>query len=55
MTERKAWIVTIPAGDEHGVGPVEVMIEQVGDNPPKIAFRRDTWDVWGRPYKGEPR
>jgi hypothetical protein len=51
--ERKVWIVYVNSGDEYDVGPVQVMIEQFGDGPPSIAFRRQTRDTWSRPYKGE--
>ena len=52
---RKVWVAEIPAGDEHGVGPVSVMIEQFGDRAPTVAFRRERQQVWGRPYRGEVR
>jgi hypothetical protein len=51
--DRKVWVATIPADDEHGVGPVSVMIEQFGDKPPSVAFRRERWQVWGRPFTAE--
>jgi hypothetical protein len=54
---RKVWVATIPEGDEYGVGPCEVLIEQFGDRPPTVAFRRQTdrHTVWGRPYAGVKR
>lgn len=55
MDERKVWVAEVPEGDEYGVGPVQVMIEQFGDRPPSVAFRRHSSDVWGRPYRGEIR
>lgn len=53
--ERKVWVAQVPDGDEYGIGPAEVMIEQFGDNPPTVAFRRNSWDVWSRPFTGEVR
>ena len=50
--DRKVWVATIPADDEHGVGPVSVMIEQFGDRAPTVAFRRESRNTWSRPYRG---
>jgi len=52
MDERRVWVIDIPEGDEHGVGPVAVMVEQFGDRAPTVAFRRQRQGVWGRPYSG---
>jgi hypothetical protein len=57
---RKVWVATVPEGDEWGIGPCEVMVEQFGDRPPTVAFRREqsfsgNAGVWGRPYRGEVR
>jgi hypothetical protein len=52
---RKVWVAEIPAGDEYGVGPTEVMIEQFGDGLPTVAFRRDQHHSWGRPFRGVER
>jgi hypothetical protein len=54
---RKVWVAVVDAHDEWGIGPCEVLIEQFGDSPPTVAFRRDnnfTGDrgVWGRPWRG---
>ena len=56
---RKVWVSIVPEGDEYGVGPCQVMIEQFGDKPPSVAFRRkhpgnQSWNLstWGRPYTG---
>jgi len=51
--ERKVWTTTVEAGDEYGVGPVEVMVEQFDDKPPSVAFRRDRWATWSRPFSTE--
>jgi hypothetical protein len=48
---RKLWVVDIPESDEYAVGPVQVLIEQFGDRPPTVAFRRDKWNTWGRPFQ----
>lgn len=55
VDERKVWVVEVPEGDEHGVGPVSVLIEQFGRGAPTVAFRRERHQVWGRPYAGEER
>lgn len=55
LDERKVWVVEVPEGDAHGVGPVHVMIEQFGRGTPTVAFRRQRHQVWGRPYSGEER
>lgn len=47
---RRVWVVTVPEGDEYGIGPCEVLIEQFGDRPPTLAFRRWAHDTWGRPH-----
>ena len=53
---RRVWVAHVPAGDEYDVGPVDVMIEQFGDDPPTVAFRRNGGStVWGRPHKTEVR
>jgi len=52
---RKVWVATVEAGDEYGVGPTEVMIEQFGDGLPTVAFRRDQHHSWGRPFRGVER
>lgn len=54
-SNRKVWVVEVPEGDEWGIGPCEVLIEQFGDAPPTVAFRRElafsgNRGVWGRPY-----
>ena len=41
--------------DEYAIGPTEVMIEQFGNRPPSVVFRRDRWSTRGRPYGGEQR
>ena len=55
--DRKVWVAEVPEGDEYGVGPVRVMIEQFGDKPPSVAFRRalpgGALTPWGRPYTGQ--
>lgn len=48
--DRKVWVITIPEGDEYGVGPVQVLVEQFGNAPPTVAFRRERHLSWGRPY-----
>lgn len=58
--ERRVWVMAVPEGDEWGVGPCEVMVEQFGNKAPTIAFRRasnmtGSAGVWGRPYSGEAR
>jgi hypothetical protein len=53
--DRRVWVIEVPDGDEYGVGPVQVLVEQFGTNPPTIAFRRQSHDVWGRPYRGAAR
>ena len=51
--QRKVWTTTVEAGDEYGVGPVEVMVEQFDDKPPSVAFRRDRWATWSRAFSTE--
>jgi hypothetical protein len=54
VSERsKVWVALVPDGDEYGVGPVWVLIEQFGDGPPTVAFRREPHNTWGRPYTSE--
>lgn len=55
VDNRKVWVAEIPEDDEHRVGPVSVLIEQFGDRPPTVAFRRRREQSWGRPYRGEVR
>jgi len=52
---RKVWVANVPDGDEYTIGPCEVLIEQYGDNPPTLAFRRYPWETWGRPHEGVSR
>lgn len=55
VDDRKIWTVSIPAGDEYGVGPVEVLIEQFGDGLPTVSFRRGgSQAVWSEPFQGVP-
>ena len=53
--ERKVWVAWVPDGDEYNIGPCEVLIEQFGDAPPTVAFRRKSEHVWARPWKSEAR
>lgn len=46
----QTWIVTIPEGDEYGVGQVDVLIMQFAGSTPTVAFRRERNHTWGRPY-----
>lgn len=50
----KTWIVAVPGGDEHEVGPVEFLVMVHGDAM-SLAARRESVDPWGRPYSGELR
>ena len=49
-TNRKVWVAKVPPiGDQEA----QVLIEQFGDKPPTVAFRSDSGQVWGRPFKSE--
>jgi hypothetical protein len=54
-SDRRVWVVEIPEGDEYGIGPCEVLIEQFGDRTPTVAFRRERHHSWGRPFAAVTR
>lgn len=50
MSERKVWVVDLPAHYEYEDDIGQVMIEQFDDAPPTIAFRSSPHKVWGAPH-----
>jgi hypothetical protein len=50
---RRVWVAVMAEGQTLSPGD-EVMIEQYGDDPPRVAFRHP-FGTWGRPHDSEAR